>query len=273
MNNRKLAFVLGSTDHGSMIVNRFDYNFHNGTGYGVGYNLLENASFDTDDVTLLKQILDLKRQTGGDGVIALDGGANIGVHTIEWARHMTGWGYVIGIEAQERVFYALAGNVALNNCFNARVLNAALSNTQEPINIPVPDYCSAGSFGNLELRENSRNEYIGQAIDYGPDSLTEVACLTIDSFNLPRLDLLKIDVEGMEIEVLEGARESLRTLNPVIFIEYIKVGHEKLIRYFAELDYVTLQAGINLIALHKNDPLIATFAPLLQKSMREFVPA
>ncbi|MGF1275942.1 FkbM family methyltransferase [Acetobacter pasteurianus] len=176
---------------------------------------------------------------------------------------------MIGIEAQERIFYALAGNVALNNCFNARVLNLALSDTQQPINIPVPDYCSAGSFGSLELRETSHNEYIGQTINYSSDSLTEVACQTIDSFNLPRLDLLKIDVEGMEIEVLKGARESLQTLNPVIFIEYIKVGHEKLARYFAELDYVTLQIGINLIALHKNDPLIENFAPNLQKIMRE----
>jgi FkbM family methyltransferase len=51
--------------------------------------------------------------------VAIDCGANIGTHTIEWAKKMTGWGAVIGIEAQERIFYALAGNIAINNCFNA----------------------------------------------------------------------------------------------------------------------------------------------------------
>ena len=40
---------------------------------------------------------------------------------------MTGWGIVIAIEAQERIYYALAGNLALNNCFNARAIHAAVS--------------------------------------------------------------------------------------------------------------------------------------------------
>ena len=47
----------------------------------------------------------------GDGVVAVDGGANIGVHTIEWATAMTGWGSVIAIEPQERIYYALAGTL------------------------------------------------------------------------------------------------------------------------------------------------------------------
>ena len=47
-------------------------------------------------------------------------GANIGVHTVEWARHMYGWGNVIAIEAQERLYYSLCGNISLNNCLNVR---------------------------------------------------------------------------------------------------------------------------------------------------------
>ena len=61
----------------------------------------------------------LRRRFHGDGVVAIDCGANIGVHTVEWAIAMTGWGSVVAIEAQERIYYALAGNIAINNCFNA----------------------------------------------------------------------------------------------------------------------------------------------------------
>jgi len=44
---RKLAFVLASSNHGTMIVNRLDYRMVNAeSGYGVGFQILETASFD-----------------------------------------------------------------------------------------------------------------------------------------------------------------------------------------------------------------------------------
>jgi hypothetical protein len=118
---RPIAFILASTDHGAMILNRYDQRIiRPGEGYGVGFSLLNRSKFDESEVALVTQLLDMRRQHFGDGVMALDLGANIGVFTIEWARHMTGWGSILAVEAQERIFHALAGNVAINNCFNAR---------------------------------------------------------------------------------------------------------------------------------------------------------
>jgi hypothetical protein len=107
-----IAFVLASSDHGPMLVNRMDYN-HTLTGdfYGVGAQIMENGAYDERDVASLKSLLLCRRNHFGDGVVALDGGANIGVHTVEWSRLMRGWGMVLAVEAQERVFYALAGNI------------------------------------------------------------------------------------------------------------------------------------------------------------------
>ena len=120
---RKIAFVLAASEHGTMIVNRFDYRMvGENQGIGVGYQILESAAYDAAEVNAALGLLALRRQYFGDGVVAIDCGANIGVHTVEWAKRMTGWGNVLAIEAQERVFYALAGNIAINNCFNARAL-------------------------------------------------------------------------------------------------------------------------------------------------------
>ena len=89
-------------------------------------------------------------------MVAIDCGANIGVHTVEWATAMTGWGSVVAIEAQERIYYALAGNIAINNCFNAIALHAAVSSETGIMQIPNPDYFTPSSFGSLELRQKRR---------------------------------------------------------------------------------------------------------------------
>ena len=44
---RKTAFILASTDHGTMIVNRFDYKMENGgAGFGVGFKILNETSYE-----------------------------------------------------------------------------------------------------------------------------------------------------------------------------------------------------------------------------------
>jgi len=97
---QKLAFVMASSNHGTMIVNRFDYRMVGpDRGYGVGFQILETAAFDPTEVKIALELLAVRRKHHGDGVIAIDCGANIGVHTIEWASSMTGWGSVIAIEA------------------------------------------------------------------------------------------------------------------------------------------------------------------------------
>ncbi len=220
---RKIAFVLAASDHGSMIVNRFDYHLVGERGgFGVGYQILETASFDPAEVDMAMSLLGLRRQYFGDGVVALDCGANIGVHTIEWAKHMHGWGEVIAVEAQERLYYALAGNIAINNCFNARALHAAVAAQTGVMNIPVPDYLSPGSFGSLELRGGKNTEFIGQPIDYSPDKATPIRCLTLNSLDLARIDFIKMDVEGMELEAIDGAAQSLARTHPIMLVESIK---------------------------------------------------
>lgn len=254
---RPTAFVLASTDHGSMLVNRHDYRSTPSGTFGVGYQLLETSSFDADEVGFVLQLLENRRQHFGDGLIAIDCGANIGVHTIEWARFMHGWGDVLAFEAQERIFYALAGNLTMNNCFNARAIWAAVGASNGSLRVPVPDYFVPSSFGSLELRPSATTEFIGQEIDYSDAATQTVQMLAIDSLNLPRLDLIKIDIEGMEMEALQGARASIAQLRPVLLMEKIKSNEEALTGFVTELGYQVFPLGINILAVHASDPLAA----------------
>jgi len=148
---RPSAFVIAPSNHGMLILNRFDHAINNGQEFGVGYQILEKQSFDQQEVDDILRLLDLRRIVHGEGVIALDCGANIGVHTIEMARHMYGWGKIYSFEAQERIFLALAGNITINNCFNANPMWAAISDNNGEIDIGVPNYFINSSFGSYEL--------------------------------------------------------------------------------------------------------------------------
>jgi FkbM family methyltransferase len=252
---RKIAFILASTDHGTLIVNRFDYHMLDATtGYGVGYVLLDKSAYEAQEGDTVMRLLMLRRQHFGDGVVAVDCGANIGVHTVEWAKGMTGWGSVLAIEAQERIFYALAGNISINNCFNAHAIHAVVGAQDGSLRIPVPNYLSPASFGSLELRPSVGNEFIGQPVDYSERRLTPVRMITIDSLNLSRLDLIKIDVERMELEVLQGAKATLERHRPVVVVERLKAPSEQIAAVLSSYGYECLPFGLNFLAVHPSDP-------------------
>ena len=255
--NRPIAFVLAASNHGSLIVNRHDYRMIDAKqGYGVGFQILNKSCFDPDEIRFATVLLDSRREYFGDGVFAIDGGANIGVHTIEWSRHMHGWGRVLAFEAQEVVYYALAGNIAINNCLNARARLAALGAACGELEIPQPDYLVPASFGSLELRQSGGNEVIGQAISYASQGCARVPMVSLDSLDIARLDLIKIDVEGMEVEVLQGGRDLLCKLRPLMIVEAIKADRAALEALLLGMDYRIFPLGINLLAVHAADPTL-----------------
>jgi len=257
---RKLAFVLASSDHGTMIVNRLDYRMVDAErGYGVGFQILQTAAFDVAEVKLTVDLLALRRKHFGDGVVAIDCGANIGVHTIEWAKAMTGWGSVLAIEAQERIYYALAGNIAINNCFNAVAVHGAVSSESGILQIPNPNHAVSSSFGSLELRQRNGNEFIGQPIDY--QNTVNVRKLTLDEFSLPRVDLIKLDIEGMELEAIEGASRTIAASRPIMLVEKAKIDAAQLRRALETRGYEVIEAGINVLAVHTSDGTLAEITP------------
>lgn len=252
-----IAFVITSTDHGTFLVNRNDHTtLPDGRGSGLGYQLFANSLYEYDQVALSLQLLETRQQNFGNGVVAIDCGANIGIYTVEWARLMSSWGQVISFEAQERIFYALAGNITINNCFNAKPIWAALGAKKGTIEVPMPNYLIPSSFGSLEIRQNPSNEFIGQRIDYSKDKTITTAMISIDDLNLKRLDFMKIDIEGMEMEALVGAQNSIKTLKPQILIETIKSNENDIRRFLGGFGYKFMCVG-DLLAVHESDPTAA----------------
>jgi len=249
---RPIAFILASTNHGTMITNKNDFHSTKNGTYGVGYQLLTTSSFDSEEVQVAKALIAKRKKNFGDGVLAIDCGANIGVHTLEWAKFMYGWGSVLSFEAQEKIYYALAGNIAINNCLNVQAENVAIGAKVGTIEVPIPNYHIPSSYGSLEIKQKSSNEFIGQDINFSSSRTTRM--ISLDSLEIDRVDFIKIDVEGMEEDVLNGARKVIEKNQPIMLIEHIKSNKDFLQKFLNNFDYKLFPVGINIIAIHESDP-------------------
>lgn len=150
----------------------------------------------------------LFREIIAPDAIIIEAGANIGTHTVPLARMAGLKGAVYAFEPQRQVHQILCANLALNEIENVKTYQAGLGQSPGRIEIAIPDYASANNIGSLSLGHMADNEnYEG------------VDVMTIDSLNLQRLDFLKADVEGMEREVLLGARESIMRCRPILYLE------------------------------------------------------
>ncbi len=149
--------------------------------------------------------IDLFRQLVQPGQVVLEVGANIGAHTVWLAQAVGPTGMVLAFEPQRIVYQTLCANLALNSITNVRCVHAAVGKAAGQIVVPHLDYTRTNNFGGVEL---------GHCVDG-----EQVPVLTIDDLSLPACHLLKIDVEGMEQEVLEGAIQSIKALWPVLYVE------------------------------------------------------
>lgn len=241
-----------------MVVNRLDYKvlppsdaYANGGVIGVGASLMELGEYEPDEVALGKNLLTSRRRHHGDSVLAIDVGANIGVMTIPWARHMRGWGRVIALEPQAPIYYALCANVILNNLHdNVTCLGRAAGRRDTEMLIEIPDYNIPGCFGGFDIA--------GKA-DLGQPKTDKKAMIVVRRLDTlvassPHVDFIKIDVEGMESDVLTGAREILERHRPILLIEHILVTDKApFVEGLKSIGYEIKPVGMNWLAIHNSD--------------------
>ncbi len=139
----------------------------------------------------------------GDTVV--DMGANIGTHTIAFARKVGPQGFVFAFEPQRIVYHQLCANVALNHFINVRCFQMGLGREKSAAKVPPLDLSKEQNFGSMNMMTHNHGD--------------EVAIIPLDDLGLSRCRLIKMDVEGMEVEALEGARETIKRLRPALFIE------------------------------------------------------
>lgn len=198
--------VLVACDHGLFLVNRFDYN-HNQVGSGKF--ILDHGNICTVEANYcINAIKHLEEP------IIFDIGANIGGFTSWLARYFV-QGKIYSFEPQRLVFQILCANLAINNLHNVYAYNMALGNYNSKIKVYEPNYEIPNDFGRFSLVKDTIPHKASEII---------IDMITLDDFilinEIPRLDLLKIDTEGMELMILEGSKNIIKRWKPVLLIEY-----------------------------------------------------
>ena len=183
----------------------------------VGRSLDIYGEYSEGEVEVFRQIV-----RPGDVVVEV--GANIGAHTVFLAKHVGPLGRVFAFEPQRILFQTLCANLALNHLTNVYCMQQAVGAEAGSVMVPFWDYSKTDNYGAVSLGKYNFGE--------------PVPVVTLDSLNLHWCNFLKVDVEGMELAVLQGASELIARAAPIMYVENDKEDRsDELVRYIDSLGY------------------------------------
>ena len=147
---------------------------------------------------------------GFEEPVVIDVGANIGLYAVPVASMVAkAGGRLLAFEPQRVVFQQLCTNVFSNRIDCVWAFNQAVGAAAGTIDLPTIDYAKAVNIGAFSLDENLQKM---RGLEAGLDrSKTEpVTVTTLDALDISgSVRAVKIDVEGMEIEVIRGGKAFL----------------------------------------------------------------
>jgi FkbM family methyltransferase len=171
---------------------------------GIGVPLIKSGQFDPFETQFIKSLL-------RPGMTVLDVGSNIGYFTLIAARGVGAGGRVYAFEPQPHNFRLLKKNIEINSQANVTAFNRAMSDKQEKVRL----FEDTINYGAHSLSDRNL---------IGRGGSIEVDAVTIDDLaeTVPgkRFDLIKMDTQGAEGWIIEGAKRTMIDTNPRLIIEF-----------------------------------------------------
>lgn len=186
--------------------------------------------YDPDTLAVIRRYVDSNN-------ICFDIGANIGAISFALAKEVQPDGKVFSFEPGPFIYQRLINNLQLNNEYKEIIT---------PINIGLSD-----NEGCLSWNEDTGNRGNAGCIDIKKDGSIKIKVTTLDNFmtekKIQKVDFIKIDVEGMELEVIMGGLETLKKIKPIIYfetrIEFEEIRNQKVL---LEIENALTKLGYNL---------------------------
>ncbi|MCW3123116.1 MAG: methyltransferase, FkbM family domain protein [Flavipsychrobacter sp.] len=173
----------------------------------IGWKIFFTGEYERGTNRVLEQYVK-------EGDIVIEAGANLGSETVLLSK-MVGKGRVYGFEPNPYTFDRLKTNVAINELTNVEVFDIAMGEKNGSIsfNIYPKNFCNAGMSSKYMETPLTRKITVQQQ--------------TLDSFvkahNISKVDFLKMDIQGAEMDLLKGAGETMAKYKPKVFLEALEV--------------------------------------------------
>jgi len=143
--------------------------------------------------------------------VCLDVGAQMGSLTLAMATAASSKTIVHSFEPEDQNAARFRENIALNALSNVTLHQTAVSTVDGALKLYLSSDRNAGTHSTVYIESNVSTEFI------------EIPSVRLDSFvrqhALQPVDLIKIDVEGAEVDVIEGARSVLQHHRPIVIME------------------------------------------------------
>jgi len=175
-------------------------------GVPVGWHVAFFGSYEPE-------LRDVMRVIVPPGGVAIDVGANVGWHTLLLARLVGGAGRVLAVEANPSVREQLAQNIGLNRLAQVEIIPCAAAAAEGSLRFAGPAADDPGAGNGHVVKEEA-----------AAAGVISVPARPLDAVvaerRLERLDFIKIDVEGFEWPVLQGAEQTIAKHRPNIIFEF-----------------------------------------------------
>lgn len=175
-----------------VIVEGFKLYIHEGKDI-LSDSLLISKEYEPVETKVIKDIV--KEED-----VVVDAGANIGYYTILLSKIVGARGKVYAFEPEKSCFDLLKQNCRENKCYNVILINKALSNKE----------------GEIKFYINEKDKGLSSIIKTLNTTKVIVKTTTLNKEISEPIDFMKIDIEGAELQALQGATTSLRSCNKMV---------------------------------------------------------
>jgi FkbM family methyltransferase len=162
----------------------------------------------------------------------IDVGAHVGYITVKLAKWFSK-GKVFSFEPSDLSYRYLLKNIDANNLVNVKTYNYAVGDREAEVGLT-----------------NDNNLFLNEVVENG----TGVTLIKLDSISLPKIGLIKLDVEGFELRVLSGAANLISKDKPSIIMEIHERNYDEYAPFIINLNYELVKLNHNnYLCLPKNN--------------------
>jgi FkbM family methyltransferase len=182
------------------------------------------------------------------GKTVYDVGGYIGLVTLFFAREVGQAGYVITFEPNLQNYKAILDHVNLNGFSHVRVIPMGLGSKRETLKFVVTGPARGTAAPATQIRHLPQKDT--QTFQIEVDTLDNQIVVN----SLPQPDFVKIDVEGLEIEVLRGMEQTISNYRPTIFLELHGTAEREVVAFLLSHHYKVHQVEDDIdITQHNMD--------------------